>query len=101
MPKIEKIKINGREAYGIIIETNNDHILVIKAPHGILGCGYINVDVASKFGDVVAIVRGVNTFDDMLEAVVQKTSPKARQAGIKEGMKGKEALQIMFNSADS
>jgi len=40
-------------------------LLVMKAPKGILGCGYINVETCNKTGEVCAIVTGVNTFDDM------------------------------------
>ena len=41
-------------------------LLVMKAPKGILGCGYINVETCNKTDEVCAIVTGVGSFDDML-----------------------------------
>ena len=77
------------------IPTNNTFILVISAEKGFLGCGYLNVEVANKVGDVCAIVTGVKNPDDMLSANVIAVSEAAAEMGIKEGMTGKEALILM------
>ena len=96
MIKPEKIKINGKEAEGVSINTENTFVLIIKAKKGFLGCGYFDVNTANKVGDAAAIVTGVKTFDEMLNANVIKVSEKAKELGIKEGMKGKDALRLMF-----
>ena len=70
--------------------------MIIKAKKGFLGCGYFDVNTANKVGDAAAIVTGVKTFDEMLNANVIKVSEKAKELGIKEGMKGKDALKLMF-----
>ena len=62
-------------------------LLVMKAPKGILGCGYINVETA--------IVTGVNTFDDMRKAKIVATSNKAVELGIQVGESGQDALNKM------
>ncbi|MFH1396900.1 MAG: DUF1805 domain-containing protein [archaeon] len=92
-----KILIEGGEFEGVKIDTENTAVLVIKALHGMLGCGYINVEAADKFGDAVAIVTGVKSFEDMLEAKVVKVSEAAQNKGVEEGMTGKEAL-ILLNT---
>lgn len=91
----EKIIIEGREFTGIKIQTQNTSILLIKAFHGFLGCGYFNIEAADKFNDAFAIVTGVSNFEDMLEAGVVKVSSSARKRGVTEGMKGKEALLLL------
>ena len=96
MIKLEKIDIDNKEAEGVSVNTENTFIFVIKAKKGFLACGYFDINVANKVGDTAAIVTGVKTFDDMLNANVVKVSEKANELGIKEGMKGKRALKLMF-----
>lgn len=91
----ETILIEGREFDAFSIKTDNTSILLIKALHGILGCGYFSIEAADKFSDSFAIVRGVKDFEDMLEASVAKVSKAASKKGVREGMKGKEALLLM------
>lgn len=96
MIKLEKIKINNKEAEGVSVNTENTFILFIKAKKGFLACGYFDINVANKVGDIAAIVTGVKTFDDMLNAKVVKVSDKAKEIGIKEGTTGRAALKLMF-----
>lgn len=89
------MKFAGNEFKTYRIPTNNTFILVIAADNGFLACGYINVEVANRVGDVCAIVTGVKTHEDMLEAHVIEVSEKASQLGVKKGMIGTEALLLM------
>ncbi len=36
-------------------------LLVIKAPKGVMGCGYLNVETFNRTGEAAVIVRGVST----------------------------------------
>lgn len=85
----------GNEYKTYSIPTNNTNVLIIGAKNGFLACGYINVSVANRVGDVCAIVTGVKNHDDMLEAFVSQVSEKAAEIGVKEGMNGAEALILM------
>ena len=67
-------------------------LLVITAPNGALGCGYISLEAAEKFGDALAIVTGVACYDDMLQAKVARLSSAAAARGLAVGMTGREAL---------
>ena len=60
---------------------------------GLLGCGYINTD--SCINEACAIVSGVNTHDDMLKASVKAVSKDATELGIKVGMTGAEAMELL------
>lgn len=68
---------------------------MLQGSNGFLACGYIDINTAEKLDEAVAIVRGVKCFDDMLIAKVQDTSPKAEALGIKKGITGKEALDLL------
>lgn len=71
------------------------NILLIKGGKGALGCGYINLAAAEKFGHALAIVSGVSTGDDMLNAEIKAVSSAAAALGVTVGMSGKDALLKM------
>ena len=68
-------------------------LLIVKGSLGFLGCGYINVD--SCIDEACAIVSGVNTHNDMLKASVKAVSKDATELGIKVGMTGAEAMELL------
>ena len=68
-------------------------LLIVKGSLGFLGCGYINVD--SCIDEACAIVSGVNAHDDMLKASVKAVSKDATELGIKVGMTGAEAMELL------
>ena len=69
-------------------------LLIIKGSKGFLACGYINVETCNKTNEACAIVTGVKTHDDMLDAEIKAVSNEAARLGVRVGMKGKEALAI-------
>lgn len=89
---MEKIVIEGKEFEGWKISSESANILMIKAEHGFIGCGYFNIETANKLQEHVGIVTGVKTFDDMLDAEIVALSDAAESVGIRKGMKGREAL---------
>jgi len=96
MIKTTKIDFNGNKLDAISIKTENSIVLLVKAKKGMLGCGYFSIDAANKLGDALAIVTGVNDFDQVLAAQVKLVSDKARELGVSEGMSGKQALEKMI-----
>lgn len=69
--------------------------LLVKGSKGFLACGYINVETCNKTQEACAIVTGVSTHDDMLKAEVKFASEKAVILGIKPGMTGEQALELL------
>ena len=65
---------------------------MIKGTKGFLGCGWFSIETADKLEERVAIVKGVRSYDDMLEASVVAVSAAAEAAGVTLGMTGAEAL---------
>ncbi len=81
--------ISAFEKYHIALKSP---LLIIKGSKGALGCGYLNVEAFNRGGEAGAIVRGVQTHDDMLKAKVVAVSEAARALGVEVGMSGEEAL---------
>lgn len=84
------MNLDSFEKYHIALKSP---LLLIKAPRGVMGCGYLNVETFNRTGEAAVIVRGVNTHDDMLRAKVVAVSETARALGIEPGITGAEALQ--------
>lgn len=84
-----------RDCIAVSIEMEKSKLLVIKAEKGIIGCGYISIEIAEKFEEAIAIITGVSSIEEMLEKPVVRVSKRARELGIKEGMSGREALEKM------
>jgi uncharacterized protein YunC (DUF1805 family) len=89
---MEKIIIDGKDFEAWRIPTESATILLIKATHGFLACGYFDVGTANKLQEHVGIVTGVKTFDDMLEAKIVRCSDVAETVGVRIGMTGRDAL---------
>lgn len=92
---MELIYLNDEPFYGSSIRLGNERLLVIRGANGALGCGYLNIATAEKFGYPMAIVCGVKNFQEMCEAEVREVSSPAAALGVRPGMTGREALLLM------
>lgn len=89
------LTIDGITFKADTIQLPHAKLLLIQGARGMLGCGYISMDAAEKFGDALAVVIGVNSYEEMLHAEVRKVSLKAEELGVKIGQTGLEALKLM------
>ena len=86
------IPLNGKTALGFEAALPKAPLVVAYGPGGFVMCGYLNVEAAEKLGVAAAMVRGVKTVEDLLNATVQAATTAARERGVRVGMTGKEAL---------
>ena len=93
---MDTVQLEGNTLDAITFATQNTKILAIRAPHGLLGCGYISAETAAKVGDALAVVSGVANYEDMLRAAVKAVSPAAEALGVRPGMTGRDALLKML-----
>lgn len=91
--KKQDVRLNNGTAVGYEFTFPHANLVFAQAKNGYLMCGYLDMRTANKLGDVAAIVRGVKTVNDLLEAKVQEVSEAAAKLEIKPGMTGKEALE--------
>jgi uncharacterized protein YunC (DUF1805 family) len=97
MINVTSLKIDDKVCLGIKVELpNSPPLLIVIADEGFIMCGFLNVEAAEKLGVTAAMVSGVKTFDDVLNANVKAVTSKAETLGVKVGMKGAEALKLMF-----
>jgi len=93
---IEQIDLEKGSATGLKMDMEHAPLLVIRAKKGFVMCGYLNMEVANKLGDVAVRVTGVKTFEDVLNAKAADVSEAAGRLGISVGMPAKEALMKML-----
>jgi len=94
---IEQVDVAGRKALGIRVGLpGSPPLLIIVAEKGFVMCGFLNVDAAERLGVAAVMVSGVRTFEDVLEAEVRAATSKAKALGVREGMRGREALAFMM-----
>jgi uncharacterized protein YunC (DUF1805 family) len=94
---IMPVKVDGRNCQGLRVDLpESPPLVLIIAERGFVMCGFLNIETAERLGIVAAMVSGVKTFEDMLNAQVKAITSKAKSLGVEPGMKGAEALKRMF-----
>lgn len=75
----------------------------ILTPAGIVGCGIYDLKAAAEFDMAIAIARGTPARplvepEDLLEARIVEVTPKAAACGVKAGITGREAVELMLQA---
>jgi len=97
MISVASLKVDGRACLGVRVELpDSPPLLVVVAEKGFVMCGFLNVDAAERLGVAAAVVSGVKTFEDVLNAQVKAATSKAKSLGVEIGMKGAEALKRLL-----
>ena len=94
MREIE-IRIKNKSVTGFEINLHNANLVLAKAEKGFVCCGYLDLNTAEKLQDAACIVRGVTSVEDLLKAKIAGLTSAASALGIKVGMTGQEALELM------
>ncbi len=88
-------------ATGFSHRWRNGQYCTILTEAGLVGCGIYDVKTAAEFSQAVAIARGtpqkplVNP-EDLLDAKIVDATPQARELGIRIGMTGREAVELLL-----
>jgi len=97
MINVAPLKIDDKVAIGLRADLpNSPPLLLIIGRTGFVMCGFLNMDAAEKVNATAAMVSGVKTFDDVLEADVRAVTSKAQVKGVRVGMKGKDAVKVFL-----
>jgi uncharacterized protein YunC (DUF1805 family) len=96
----EEIPLKKSTGAGYILPLGPVNLVWVVARNGLVGCGAIDVDALGKFGYPAARVRPVHgdritTLEDLISGVVKDANPSAQQRGVRVGMNGKEALDLL------
>ena len=97
MIEINPLKIDGETAVGLKVDLPSaPPLLLVTGETGFVMCGFLNMEAAEKLNVTAAMVSGVKSFDDVLEAGVKAVTSEARRKGIEPGMKGKDAIKLLL-----
>jgi uncharacterized protein YunC (DUF1805 family) len=97
MIDVSTVKVDGKACLGLKVDLpESPPLLLIRAEKGFVMCGFLNVEAAERLGVSAAMVSGVKSFEDVLNAQVKAVTTKAKNSGVETGMKGSEALKHMF-----
>jgi len=97
MIKIKPLKIDGKTAVGLKVDLpSSPPLLLVIGEKGFVMCGFLNMDAAEKLDVTAAMVSGVKSFEDVLEAGVKAVTSEAHRKGITPGMKGKDAIELLL-----
>jgi uncharacterized protein YunC (DUF1805 family) len=94
---VASVKVGDKACLGVRVELpESPPLLLIVAEKGFVMCGFLSVEAAERLGVTAAMVSGVKTFDDVLNAEVKAATTKAKSLGVQSGMRGEEALKRML-----
>ena len=97
MIEINPLKIDGETAVGLKVDLPSaPPLLLVTGETGFVMCGFLNMEAAEKLNVTAAMVSGVKSFDDVLEAGIKAVTSEARRKGIEPGMKGKDAIKLLL-----
>ena len=83
---IDRIQVDGKYLQGLKVELKGlPPLLLISGEKGFVMCGYLNVEVAEKLEAAAAIVTGVKSLEDVLNAEIKAATSKAKAMGLQPG----------------
>ena len=95
-----KVKLSKKEADGYIIPLGKLNLVNAVTDVGMVGCGAFDVAALNNFGYPAAKVRpaqgnSIATIEDLLQGIVREVNPAAEKLGLKVGISGRDALELM------
>ncbi|MEM0302806.1 MAG: DUF1805 domain-containing protein [Archaeoglobaceae archaeon] len=90
---VELLEIKGKRVLGLKVDLPKAPLLLIICGEIVIGCGYISVEAMEKLGNCACVVRGVRSFEDMLNAEISELTSKAEKLGARKGMRVRELLE--------
>jgi len=94
------VPLSKKVAEGYIIPLGPANLVAVITDTGLVGCGAFDVAALDSFSYPAAKVRPahgpsiVNT-DDIMTGIVKETNRTAMSRGIKNGMTGRQALELL------
>src|SRR5207302_10293374 len=93
---------HGR-AIGISNRWQGGQYCSILTPAGIVGCGIYDLETPAEFDQAIAIARGTPACpltepEDLFDARIVGVTPTASAYGIRVGMRGQEAVELMLRA---
>ena len=92
-------EIAGKFYRGVCVHLPKTSLLVIAGQEGYIMCGALDIGLLNERlngrGIIAGRAVGVRTFEELLNAPLESVTDEAKKRGIKPGMIGKDAIQLM------
>ena len=98
-----ELQFEGGTGIGISNRWHKGQYCCVLTKAGIVGCGIYDLITPGEFGQALAIAKGTPTNpltepEDLFDAKIVGTTPKAESFGISVGMTGREAIELMLKA---
>jgi len=98
--QVRPVALDGGIAIGVMVELPKARNLTISTAKGFIAGGLLDVTILDALHPerrvVAARVTGVREIDHLLGAKVRDCTTVALELGVRPGMTGREALQLML-----
>lgn len=96
----EEIQLTKKRADGYVIPLGPVNLVNIVTDTGMVGCGAFDILALDNFGYPAARVKSttgnaIATIENLLSGVVKEANTEAIRRGVKVGMTGREALDLI------
>jgi uncharacterized protein YunC (DUF1805 family) len=101
-----KLKFDRGDAIGMSHRWQKGQYCSILTEAGIVGCGIYDLKTAAEFDLAIAIAKGTPAKplvepEDLFQAKIVGVTPKAESYGIRVGMTGSEAVELMLQASST
>ena len=98
-----ELQFENGTAIGISNRWERGQYCSILTRAGIVGCGIYDLKTPAEFGQAIAIAKGtpanpLTEPEDLFDAKIVGVTPQAEALGIKPGMTGREAVELMLKA---
>ncbi|MCI0640582.1 MAG: DUF1805 domain-containing protein [Gemmataceae bacterium] len=98
-----ELQFENGAAIGLSHRWEKGQYCSILTAAGIVGCGIYDLKTPAEFGQAIAIAKGTPACpltepEDLLNATIVGTTPKAESLGIRTGMTGRQAVELMLKA---
>lgn len=95
-----KVQLTGKQADGYVIPLGPVNLVNVITDVGMVGCGAFDVSALNNFGYPAAKVRpakgsSIASIEDLLQGIIKEVNPAAEKLGVKVGITGREALDLL------
>jgi uncharacterized protein YunC (DUF1805 family) len=95
-----EVRLSRKRADGFVIPLGPANLVAVKTDVGMVGCGAFDVAALDSFSYPAAKVRpalgpSIADTNDILAGIVKEANRSAMGRGIRTGMTGREALELL------
>ncbi|MDD1750599.1 MAG: YunC family protein [Methanothrix sp.] len=95
-----KVLLKRKQADGYVIPLGPVSLVNVVTDVGMVGCGAFDVAALNNFDYPAAKVRpsrgnSIATIEDLMQGIVKEVNPAAEKLGLKVGLTGREALELL------